>query len=178
MNRKSGPIVGIVMGSDSDWPLVRKAAEVFRDFGVACESRVISAHRTPDLAAEYAKSAASRGLKAIISAAGGAAHLGGVLAAHTTLPVIGIPVAGGALNGVDALLATLQMPSGIPVATVALGSSGPVNAALFAIQILALSSPELARSLAAYKEKLAAKVEAGDKRVREEMSALFAERRD
>ena len=166
------PLVGIVMGSDSDWPLVKKAFDTLMDFGVACEVRVISAHRTPDLAAEYSKTAAERGLKVILSAAGGAAHLGGILAAHTTLPVVGIPVAGGALNGVDALLATLQMPSGIPVATVALGSAGPTNAALFAVQILALSSKPLAQKLADHKKKLAAKVEAANARVNEEIAKL------
>lgn len=166
------PLVGIVMGSDSDWPLVKKAFDTLKDFGVACEVRVISAHRTPDLAAEYSKTAAERGLKVILSAAGGAAHLGGILAAHTTLPVVGIPVAGGALNGVDALLATLQMPSGIPVATVALGSAGPTNAALFAVQILALSSKPLAQKLADHKKKLAAKVEAANARVNEEIAKL------
>ena len=119
--------VGIVMGSDSDWPVVQKAVVVFNEFGILCETRVISAHRTPDLAATYARTASRRGLKIIIAAAGGAAHLGGVLAAHTSLPVIGIPVAGGALNGLDALLATVQMPSGVPVATVTLGSAGPIN---------------------------------------------------
>lgn len=168
----ANPIVGIVMGSDSDWPLVKKAFDTFKEFGVEAEVRVISAHRTPDLAAEYSKSAAGRGIKVILSAAGGAAHLGGILAAHTTLPVVGIPVAGGALNGVDALLATLQMPSGIPVATVALGSAGPVNAALFAIQILALSDNELAGKLTAHKQKLADKVDAANKRVNDEIAKL------
>lgn len=168
----ANPIVGIVMGSDSDWPLVKKAFDTFKEFGVECEVRVISAHRTPDLAAEYSKTALERGIKVILSAAGGAAHLGGILAAHTTLPVIGIPVAGGALNGVDALLATLQMPSGIPVATVALGSAGPVNAALFAIQILALSNAELAGKLALHKQKLAEKVDAANKRVNDEIAKL------
>lgn len=164
------PLVGIVMGSDSDWPLVKKAWDTLVDFGVAAEVRVISAHRTPELAADYAKTAKARGLKAIISAAGGAAHLGGILAAHTTLPVIGVPVAGGALNGVDALLATLQMPSGIPVATVALGSAGPVNAALFAVQILALSNAVLAEKLDAHKRKLAEKVAAANARVNESLA--------
>jgi 5-(carboxyamino)imidazole ribonucleotide mutase len=168
----ANPIVGIVMGSDSDWPLVKKAFDTFKEFGVECEVRVISAHRTPDLAAEYSKTALERGIKVILSAAGGAAHLGGILAAHTTLPVIGIPVAGGALNGVDALLATLQMPSGIPVATVALGSAGPVNAALFAIQILALSDAALASKLALHKQKLAEKVDAANKRVNDEIAKL------
>lgn len=163
-------MVGIVMGSDSDWPLVRKAYDTLKDFGVPCEVRVISAHRTPDEAAEYSKTAKGRGLKAIISAAGGAAHLGGILAAHTTLPVIGIPVAGGALNGVDALLATLQMPSGIPVATVALGSAGPVNAALFAIQILALSDAALADKLEAHKKALADKVARANAKIAAEIA--------
>lgn len=160
------------MGSDSDWPLVKKAFDTFKDFGVPVEVRVISAHRTPVLAAEYASTAADRGLKVIIAAAGGAAHLGGILAAHTILPVIGIPVAGGALNGVDALLATLQMPSGIPVATVALGSAGPTNAALFAIQILALSDTGLAAKFREHKAKLAKKVEAANARIAEEISKL------
>ena len=135
------------MGSDSDWPLVQKAAETLKAFGVAFEVRVISAHRTPDLAFEYAGSAEARGLKAIIAAAGGAAHLGGVLAAHTVLPVIGIPVAGGALNGLDALYATLQMPAGIPVATVAI--DGAANAAILAAQILAVSDEALTQKLQA-----------------------------
>lgn len=164
--------IGIVMGSDSDWALVRKAFDTLRDFGVDAEVRVISAHRTPVAAADYAKTAKGRGLKAIIAAAGGAAHLGGILAAHTTLPVIGIPVAGGALNGVDALLATLQMPSGIPVATVALGSAGPVNAALFAVQVLALSDDALAAKLEAHKASLAEKVAKADARVNAEIAAL------
>lgn len=164
-------LTGIVMGSDSDWPLVKKAYEIFVDFGVESEVRVISAHRTPELAVEYAKTAKGRGLKVIIAAAGGAAHLGGILAANTTLPVIGIPVAGGALNGIDALLATLQMPSGIPVATVALGSSGPTNAALLAIQILALSDDKLAARLETYKAALAAKVEKGNAKVNAELNA-------
>ena len=164
--------IGIVMGSDSDWPLVKKAYDTLRDFGVAAEVRVISAHRTPAAAADYAATARGRGIKALIAAAGGAAHLGGILAANTTLPVIGIPVAGGALNGVDALLATLQMPSGIPVATVALGSAGPVNAALFAVQILALSDTALAEKLDAHKKTLAAKVAKANAKVNAEIAAL------
>ncbi len=166
----NNPLVGIVMGSNSDWPLVKKAYETLKDFGVPAEVRVISAHRTPDLAAEYSKTAQERGLKIIISAAGGAAHLGGVLAAHTCLPVIGIPVAGGALNGVDALLATLQMPSGIPVATVALGSAGPTNAALFAVQILALSDATLAEKFKEHKRKIAEKVDAANARLNAELA--------
>ena len=150
--------VGIVMGSDSDWPLVKKACETLDKFGVAYETRVISAHRTPEQAIEYSKTAEERGLKVIIAAAGGAAHLGGVLAAGTVLPVIGIPVAGGALNGLDALYATVQMPGGVPVATVAVGSAGPVNAALLAVQILGTADEELRRKFHAHKETLKAKV--------------------
>ena len=164
------PIVGIVMGSDSDWPLLQKAVETLDSFGVVSETRVISAHRTPDIAAEYASSAKARGLKVILSAAGGAAHLGGVLAAHTTLPVVGIPVKGGALNGVDSLLATLQMPAGIPVPTVTLGSAGPVNAALFAVQILATADPEMDAKFVAYKQQLRDKVIKGNERVQAELA--------
>ena len=159
------PFVGIVMGSDSDWPLVQKAADTLKSFGVPFEARVISAHRTPDAAFEYAGTAEARGLKVIIAAAGGAAHLGGVLAAHTVLPVIGIPVAGGALNGLDALYATLQMPAGIPVATVTLGSAGPVNAALLAVQILGTADAALRDAFRAYKEELKKKVADGDAKV-------------
>ncbi len=161
----STPLVGIVMGSDSDWPLVQKAAETLKSFGVAYEVRVISAHRTPDLAFEYAGTAEARGLKVVIAAAGGAAHLGGVLAAHTVLPVIGIPVAGGALNGLDALYATLQMPAGIPVATVTLGSAGPVNAALLAVQILGTADAALRAKFHAYKDGLKKKVAEGNEKV-------------
>jgi phosphoribosylaminoimidazole carboxylase PurE protein len=166
------PLVGLVMGSDSDWPLVQKAVEILKEFGVPCEVRVISAHRTPELAAKYAADAEARGLQVLISAAGGAAHLGGVIAAHTTLPVIGIPVAGGALNGMDALLATIQMPAGIPVATVTLGSAGPVNAALFAVQILATRDAALRRKLHAYKTRLQKKVAEGDAKVQAELAKL------
>ena len=164
------PQVGIVMGSDSDWPIVKTAVETLKSFGVISESRVISAHRTPELASEYAATAAKRGLKVIISAAGGAAHLGGVLAAHTILPVIGIPIKGGALNGMDSLLATLQMPSGIPVATVTLGSAGPINAALLAVQMLALSDPILRKKMIAHKRTLKKKVEKGNKRIQDDLA--------
>ena len=161
----STPLIGIVMGSDSDWPLVQKAADTLKSFGVPFEVRVISAHRTPDLAFEYAGQAEARGLKVIIAAAGGAAHLGGVLAAHTVLPVIGIPVAGGALNGLDALYATLQMPAGIPVATVTLGSAGPTNAALLAVQILGTADAALRAKFHDYKEELKKKVVEGNAKV-------------
>ncbi len=159
------PVVGIVMGSDSDWKLVRSATDILKKFDVPYEVRVISAHRTPDLAFKYASEAEERGLQVIIAAAGGAAHLGGVLAAHTVLPVIGIPVAGGALNGVDALYATLQMPAGIPVATVTLGSAGPVNAALLAVQILGGANPGLRTRFHNYKEELKEKVADGNAKV-------------
>lgn len=166
----STPLVGIVMGSDSDWPLVQKAADTLTAFGVAFDVRVISAHRTPDLAFDYAANAEARGLKVIIAAAGGAAHLGGVLAAHTVLPVIGIPVAGGALNGLDALYATLQMPAGIPVATVTLGSAGPVNAALLAVQILGTADPVLRTKFHAYKDELKSKVVEGNAKVHAQLA--------
>ncbi|TFH15998.1 MAG: 5-(carboxyamino)imidazole ribonucleotide mutase [Lentisphaerales bacterium] len=161
--------VAIVMGSDSDWPIVESASKTLKEFAVRHEVRVISAHRTPELATAYAAGAARRGIKVIIAAAGGAAHLGGVIAAHTTLPVIGIPVKGGALNGMDALLATLQMPAGIPVATVTLGSAGPINAAVLAVQILATGRPALATMLKKYKQKLKKKVAAGNGRVKKAM---------
>ena len=159
------PLVGIVMGSDSDWPLVKKACDTLDSFGVAYETRVISAHRTPEVALEYSKTAESRGLKVVIAAAGGAAHLAGVLAAGTVLPVIGIPVAGGALNGLDALYATVQMPGGVPVATVACGSAGPVNAALLAVQMLGTADAGLREKFRAHKEELRAKVAAANDRI-------------
>lgn len=163
--------VGIVMGSDSDWALIKPATETLEEFGIAYEVRVISAHRTPELAMKYAASAEQRGLKIIMSAAGGAAHLGGVLAAHTILPVIGIPVKGGAVNGLDSLLATLQMPSGIPVATVTLGSAGPVNAAVLAAQILGIGRAGMRKKLAAYKMQLKEKVRKGNARVQKDLKA-------
>ena len=159
------PIVGIVMGSDSDWPLVQKACATLDGFCVPYETRVISAHRTPELALEYSRAAEGRGIKVIIAAAGGAAHLGGVLAAGTVLPVIGIPVAGGALNGLDALYATVQMPSGVPVATVACGSAGPVNAALLAVQILGTADAELREKFHAHKKTLAEKVAKANEKI-------------
>lgn len=162
------PEVAIVMGSDSDWETIKPAADTLREFGISVEVRVISAHRSPAEAASFASTAVRRGLKIIIAAAGGAAHLGGVLAAHTTLPVIGIPVKGGALNGLDALLSIVQMPAGIPVATVTLGSAGPVNAAVLAAQILATSRAPLARKIAAYKEGLRRKVAKADARIQSE----------
>ena len=165
----SKPVVGILMGSDSDWPLLKDTAKTLDGFGVAYEVSVMSAHRTPDTAAEYARTAVSRGLQIVIAAAGGAAHLAGVIAAHTTLPVIGIPVKGGAMDGLDALLSTVQMPAGVPVATVALGSAGAVNAAILAVQILALGDADLACKMVEHKRTLQAKVEAGNARVQAEL---------
>ena len=162
----------IVMGSDSDWPQVAEAVTVLNEFGVRSESRVLSAHRTPDKAIQAARDAEKDGFGVIIAAAGGAAHLPGVLAANTILPVIGIPVKGGSLNGMDALLSIVQMPSGIPVATVTLGSAGPVNAAILAVQILATRNKALKAKLRKYKGELAEKVGKADRKVREESSKL------
>jgi len=141
------PLVGIVMGSASDWPVMLHAATRLTHFGVPCESRVISAHRSPALAHEYASTAASRGLACIIAAAGGAAHLAGIMAAGTTLPVLGVPMPSQYLNGMDSLLSTVQMPAGIPVATFAIGEAGAHNAALFAIAMLARGDKTLAEKL-------------------------------
>lgn len=165
MKSKQKPAVAVIMGSDSDWPAMQATVKTLEQFGITFETHVISAHRTPHRAAEFAETAVRRGLQVIIAAAGGAAHLAGVLAAHTTLPVIGVPLKGGALDGLDALLATVQMPSGVPVATVALGAAGPVNAAILAAQILSLSRPDLAAALRRHKQKLAAKVELADRRI-------------
>ena len=150
----SSPLVGIIMGSKSDWDAMRQAAEILTRFDIPHESRILSAHRTPALTAEYASSAESRGLAVIIAGAGGAAHLAGVVAAHTLLPVIGVPLAS-ALNGLDSLLSTVQMPKGIPVATVAIGPSGAANAGLLAVAILATSRPDLRAKLQAYRDELA-----------------------
>ena len=146
------PLVGLVMGSRSDWPTLRHAAETLDELGVAYEARVVSAHRTPKRLFDYAAAAAGRGLKVIIAGAGGAAHLPGMTASMTALPVLGVPVASAALNGVDSLLSIVQMPAGVPVGTLAIGKAGAVNAALLAAAILALSDPALARRLAAFRE--------------------------
>jgi 5-(carboxyamino)imidazole ribonucleotide mutase len=145
------------MGSKSDWDAMRQAAEMLTRFDIPHEAKILSAHRTPALTAEYASSAASRGLEVIIAGAGGAAHLAGVVAAHTLLPVIGVPMAS-ALNGLDSLLSTVQMPTGIPVATVAIGPSGAANAGLLAVAILATSRPDLRAKLQAYRDEIAAEV--------------------
>src|SRR5216110_3989924 len=143
---KTKSLVAVLMGSKSDWETMRAASETLAQFGVAHESRVMSAHRTPLLASEFAATADSRGIEVIIAAAGGAAHLAGVIAAHTTLPVLGVPMTS-TLNGLDSLLSTVQMPGGIPVGTLAIGKAGATNAALFAIAILANSRPELKEKL-------------------------------
>jgi 5-(carboxyamino)imidazole ribonucleotide mutase len=151
-------LVGVIMGSKSDWDTMSQTDAILTEFGVPHECQVMSAHRTPALTAEYASTAASRGLAVIIAGAGGAAHLAGVVAAHTILPVIGVPMQSSALNGLDSLLSTVQMPKGIPVATVAIGASGAANAGLLAVAILATSRPELRAKLEAYRDKLAAEV--------------------
>ena len=141
------PLVAVIMGSKSDWETMSHADSTLTEFGVAHECHVMSAHRTPQLATEFASSASDRGLQIIIAAAGGAAHLAGVIAAHTTLPVLGVPMKSDALNGMDSLLSTVQMPAGIPVATLAIGKPGAINAALFAVAILAIANPDLAGKL-------------------------------
>jgi 5-(carboxyamino)imidazole ribonucleotide mutase len=146
----SPAIVGIIMGSKSDWDTMRPAAEMLTDFNVPHECRVVSAHRTPDWLSEYAKSAESRGLKVIIAGAGGAAHLPGMAAAQTVLPVLGVPVKSQALNGLDSLLSIVQMPGGIPVGTLAIGEAGAKNAALLAVRILAIENAELREKLKLY----------------------------
>lgn len=157
-NEKESPLVGILMGSKSDWDTMRAVDETLTKFGVAHECRVLSAHRTPGPTAEYASSAASRGMRVIIAGAGGAAHLAGVVAAHTTLPVLGVPIESQALKGLDSLLSTVQMPGGIPVATFAIGKAGATNAAIFAVQILAGSMPELWKKLDDFRSEQSRKV--------------------
>jgi 5-(carboxyamino)imidazole ribonucleotide mutase len=156
------PLVGIIMGSTSDWPTLAKAAEVLRDFGIPHESKVVSAHRTPELLFSYAKSARERGLKLIIAGAGGAAHLPGMASALTSVPILAVPVKSRTLNGVDSLLSIVQMPAGIPTATFAIGEAGATNAGLFAVALLAMENPGLAAKLDAYRDGLRAKVEAAE----------------
>jgi 5-(carboxyamino)imidazole ribonucleotide mutase len=147
------PIVSIIMGSTSDWETMKNAADVLEDFGVSFETKVVSAHRTPDLLFEFAKSAESRGIEVIIAGAGGAAHLPGMCAAQTVVPVLGVPVQSKTLSGMDSLLSIVQMPAGIPVGTLAIGQAGATNAALFAVSILANSRPELREKLRQFREK-------------------------
>ncbi len=162
--------VAIVMGSDSDWPVVKGACSVLKDFGVPYEARILSAHRTPAAAAEFAKNARANGFGVILCAAGMAAHLAGAFAANTTLPVIGIPMKGGAMDGMDALLATVQMPSGYPVATVAL--NGAKNAAYLAVSILAVADDDLAAKLEQFRADTAAAIAKKDAAIRAEAAAL------
>lgn len=157
--RTAPALVAVLMGSKSDWDVMRSASHTLKDFGVPHESHVMSAHRTPNLAAEFASTAESRGVEVIIAAAGGAAHLAGVIAAHTTLPVLGVPMTS-ALNGLDSLLSTVQMPGGIPVGTLAIGKAGATNAALLAIAILANSRPELKQKLRDFRAEQEKKIRA------------------
>ena len=152
MENESNPLVAIIMGSTSDWETMREASEVLTEFGVAHETKVVSAHRTPDLLFEFAKSAESRGVEVIIAGAGGAAHLPGMCASQTVLPVLGVPVKSKALKGMDSLLSIVQMPAGVPVGTLAIGKAGATNAALLAVSILANSRPELREKLKEFRK--------------------------
>ena len=163
----STPAVGIVMGSDSDLEVMKAASAVLQQFDIPYEMTVASAHRSPRRAAEFASSADKRGIKVIIAGAGHAAHLAGVLAAHTSLPIVGVPIDSSCLQGLDSLLSTVQMPPGIPVATMAIGKSGARNAGIFAAQILALSDPGLAEKLSRFKEDMALKVDQKARKVEE-----------
>ena len=158
MAKNARPLVGIIMGSKSDWETMKAAAEVLRLYGVACEAEIVSAHRTPDKLMKYAGSAEARGLKVLIAGAGGAAHLPGMAASKTTLPVLGVPVASRALKGLDSLLSIAQMPRGVAVGTLAIGEAGAANAGHLAAQILALSDPALARRVKAFRAAQTAKV--------------------
>lgn len=158
------PLVGILMGSDSDFTVMKQAVDILKHFKVPNEVRVLSAHRSPSELIEYVSEAAGRGIKVLIAAAGGAAHLAGVTAAHTTLPVLGVPMTS-TLNGLDSLLSTVQMPKGVPVATFAVGEAGAVNAGIFAVQILAIADASLKKALQSYKQELAEKVKKGDEKV-------------
>ena len=162
----SKPLVSIVMGSDSDLEIMREAGKALEGFGIEYELDVTSAHRSPDRTAEFARRAAGRGIRIIIAGAGGAAHLAGVIAAHTTLPVIGVPIPSTSLNGLDSLLATVQMPAGIPVATVAIGKPGATNAGILAAQILGIADSIITQKLEAHKTKLAQSVEEKSRKLR------------
>ena len=164
------PLVSIVMGSDSDLEIMREAGKALDEFGIAWEMDVTSAHRSPARTGEFASAAAGRGIRVIIAGAGGAAHLAGVIAAHTTLPVIGVPIPSTSLQGMDSLLATVQMPAGIPVATVAIGKPGATNAGILAAQMIGLSDAAVAGKLSAYKNKLAEGVAQKSKKLQQELS--------
>ncbi len=152
-DKQNAPLVGIVMGSSSDWETMKAAAKMLQEFGIAFEAKAMSAHRTPHAVAEWASAADRNGMKVIIAAAGGAAHLAGVVAAHTMLPVLGVPMPSKHLQGLDSLLSTVQMPKGIPVATFAIGEAGAANAALFAVALLAISHEKYAKKLAEFRHK-------------------------
>ncbi|MHB1606149.1 MAG: 5-(carboxyamino)imidazole ribonucleotide mutase [Leptospirales bacterium] len=154
MEKNQKPLIGIVMGSESDWKVMQSAARRLKEFQIPYEARVVSAHRTPDLLFEYAGTARSRGLSVLIAGAGGAAHLPGMLAAKTTIPVLGVPIPATLLNGLDSLLSIVQMPKGIPVGTLAIGEAGAENAALLAIGILAISNPDLHEALQLFRTRL------------------------
>ncbi|RPI11149.1 MAG: 5-(carboxyamino)imidazole ribonucleotide mutase [Zetaproteobacteria bacterium] len=166
----ASPLVGILMGSDSDLPTMDETAKILQEFKVGFELHVLSAHRSPDRVTRFARDAEARGMRVVIAGAGSAAHLAGVIAAHTTLPVIGVPMESGALQGLDALLSTVQMPGGIPVATVAIGKAGARNAGLLAVQILALSDSRLRRELLAYRARQTAQVIAKDRQAQAKYS--------
>ncbi|MDF7800591.1 5-(carboxyamino)imidazole ribonucleotide mutase [Pontiellaceae bacterium B1224] len=169
MAAKKKPTVAIVMGSKTDWPVMEFTCNTLKEFGIESTVKVMSAHRTPHEAVEFAESAAKNGYKVIIGAAGGAAHLCGVLAGHTILPVVGVPVKGWSLDGLDSLLSTVQMPKGVPVATVAIGKAGAVNAAILAVQMMAIGEPALKRKLTAFKKSMAAEVIAADAELQAEL---------
>lgn len=160
------PVVGIVMGSDSDLPVMEEAAKILTEFNIPCEITISSAHRTPQRTADYAKNAERRGIRIIIAGAGSAAHLAGFIAGQTTLPIIGVPIDSSTLNGLDALLSTVQMPGGVPVATMAIGKAGAKNAGIYAAEVLALSDARLRAALKAYRKKLARQVEAKASRLK------------
>jgi len=163
---KAGPLVGVLMGSDSDWPVMQRCVEQIRSLGIDCEVRVLSAHRTPEAVDEYAAAAAGRGVKVIIAAAGMSAALAGSVAARTPLPVVGVAIASGPLRGVDALVSTVQMPPGVPVGCVGIGEAGAVNAAVYAARILALSDASLADKLEQYRAARAEQTRAKDRNLR------------
>ncbi|HEY2881698.1 MAG TPA: 5-(carboxyamino)imidazole ribonucleotide mutase [Pirellulales bacterium] len=158
MNKNDSPLVGVIMGSKSDWEVIRSASETLARFGVPHECRVMSAHRTPELVVDFVSGAEGRGIEVLIAAAGGAAHLAGVTAAHTLLPVLGVPMESQSLRGLDSLLSTAQMPGGIPVGTLAIGKPGAINAALLAVAILANKRPELREKLRQYRAEQAEKI--------------------
>jgi 5-(carboxyamino)imidazole ribonucleotide mutase len=169
-DKQKSAVVAILMGSDTDFPVMQEAAKTLDKFGISYELEVVSAHRTPARAHEYATTALTRGLKVLIAAAGGAAHLAGVIAANTTLPVIGVPMGTSSLNGLDSLLATVQMPGGIPVATMAIDKAGAVNAAIFAAEILGLSDADIARKLVSHKQDLERSVAEKNARLKQQLA--------